>query len=127
MGGAGWGGTPTIVPASRVLWHCRAGTYYSRNGEIAGTTRILYESLEADRRRVSLKREDEEMLLRLFRSHPWTSYVVLSEDGWCSSIVAVRQTSPAGPPKARLLDRVGAALCTPHDLHGKGHPAEIVL
>ena len=70
------------------------------------------------------------------------SYSVLSEGGRCGSMRAVRETSPAGPPKPRLLDRVRAALRTRHYsrrteeayvawirryilFHRKRHPAEM--
>ena len=75
-------------------------------------------------------------------SNPSTSYVALSESGWCSSMAAVHETSPAGPPKPRLLDRVREAVRARQYsrrtekayvhwikryifFHGKRHPAEI--
>ncbi len=74
-------------------------------------------------------------------SNPSSSYVVLSGDGLRSSVAFVYETSPAGPPKPRLLDRVRVALRTRHYsrrteeayvawiqryilFHGKRHPAE---
>lgn len=71
-----------------------------------------------------------------------TSYAVLAEGGWRGSVAAVHETSPAEPPKPRLLDRVRAALRMRHYsrrtegayvawirryilFHGKRHPAEM--
>lgn len=69
-------------------------------------------------------------------------YAVLSEGRRRGSASAVHETSPAGPPKPRLLDRVRVALRTRHYsrrteeayvawirryilFHGKRHPAEM--
>ncbi len=41
-------------------------------------------------------------------------YSVLSEGNRRGSVFAVHETSPAGPPKPRLLDRVRAALRVRH-------------
>ena len=74
-------------------------------------------------------------------SNPSTSYIALSAGGWRGS-AAVHETSAAGPPKPRLLDRVRAALRLRHYnrrteeayvawirryifFHGKRHPLEM--
>jgi len=74
--------------------------------------------------------------------NPPLLYAVLSEGSRPGLVSAVQETSPAGPPKPRLLDRVRAALRTRHYsrrtedayvawirryilFHGKRHPAEM--
>ena len=71
-----------------------------------------------------------------------SSYVAVSEGGWRGSAAAVHETSQAGPPKPRLLDRVRAGLRLRHYSrrmqeayvawirryilpHGKRHPLEM--
>ena len=73
---------------------------------------------------------------------PSVSYAVLSCGRRRGSFAAVHETSPAEPPKPRLLDRVRAALRSRHDsrrteqayvawirryifFHGKRHPADM--
>ena len=73
---------------------------------------------------------------------PPFSYAVLSEGTRRGSVFTVHESSPAGPPKPRLLDRVRTALRTRHYsprteeayvawirryifFHGKRHPAEM--
>jgi hypothetical protein len=75
-------------------------------------------------------------------SDPSTTYALLSEGGCCGSMAAVHETSPAGPPKPRLLDRVRQAVRARHYsrrtektyvawvrgyilFHDKRHPAEM--
>ena len=49
----------------------------------------------------------------IVHGHPLTTYVALPAGGW-RGLLAVHESSLAGPPKPRLLDRVRAALRIRH-------------
>ena len=76
------------------------------------------------------------------QTSPPVSYVALSDGSWRSSVSAVHETGPPGPPKPRLLDRVRETLRARHYsrrteeayvawirryilFHGKRHPADM--
>ena len=80
-------------------------------------------------------------MVSVHRNSPF-SYEVRSEGSRRGFVSAIHETSPAGPPKPRLLDRVRAALRTRHYstrteeayvawirryilFHAKRHPAEM--